>query len=90
MSASPANTNDLDQVEPRFVVKVAALALAIHLAFGPWAYGPYAVIVFFSCWRLSASGSKESRSSFPWKRVGWRALAAVGLLVVSFLLGAIR
>jgi hypothetical protein len=27
MSASPANTNDLDQVEPRFVVKVAVLGL---------------------------------------------------------------
>jgi len=35
MSESSANTNDLDQVEPRFVAKVAVLALAIHLAFGP-------------------------------------------------------
>ena len=90
MSSSPANTNDLDQVEPWFVVKVAVLALAIHVAFGCESYGPYAVIVFFGCWRLAASGAKESRSSFPWKLVGWRALAAVGLLVVSFLLGAIR
>jgi hypothetical protein len=64
MSSSPANTNDLDEVEPRFVVKVVVLALAIHLAFGPWTYGPYAVIVFFGCWRLSASGSKESAPLF--------------------------
>ena len=90
MSSSPANINDLDQVEPWFVVKVAALALAIHVAFGCESYGPYAVIVVFGCWRLATSCSKESRSSFPWKRVGWRALAVVGLLVVSFLLGAIR
>jgi hypothetical protein len=34
MSASPANTNDRHGVEPWFVVKVAVLALAIHVAFG--------------------------------------------------------
>ena len=90
MNATPANTNDLDQVEPRFVVKVAVLAIAIHLAFGPETYGPYAVIVSFGCWRLSASSSKEERPSFPWKFVGWRVLAAVVLLVVSFLVGATR
>jgi hypothetical protein len=90
MSSSHANTNDLDQVEPRFVVKVGALALAIHLEFGPWTYGPYAVIVFFGCWRLAASSLKEGRSLFPWKSVGWRLLAAVALLAISFVLGATR
>jgi hypothetical protein len=50
-------------------------------------YGPYAVIVFFGCWRLAARRSKESRREFSWKSVGWRVLAALALLVVSFLLG---
>ena len=51
MNATPSNTNDLDQVEPRFVAKVALLVLAIHIVFGCETYGPYAVIVLFGCWR---------------------------------------
>lgn len=40
MSDSPAHTNDLDQVESKFVAQVALLDLAIHLALGPETYGP--------------------------------------------------
>jgi hypothetical protein len=87
MSDARADSDEQDAVEPRFVLKVVVLALAIYAAFGPWTYGPYAVIVFFGCWRLAARRSKESRREFSWKSVGWRVLAALALLVVSFLLG---
>jgi hypothetical protein len=107
MSASPANTNDRDEVEPWFVVKVAVLALAIHVAFDCETYGPYAVAIFFGCWRLAASVSEENSDSQKrrhsgapslrkwsaapwWRHVGWRVLAAVILLAVSFVLGATR
>lgn len=107
MSDSPTNTNDRDEVEPWFVVKVAVLALAIHVAFGCETYGPYAVTIFFGCWRLAASASegssdsqKRRHSGAPslrkwsapswWRHVGWRVLAAVVLLAVSFLVGATR
>ena len=55
LDSTPANTNDRDEVAPWFVAKVAVLALAIHLAFGQWTYGPHAVIVFFGCLRLASS-----------------------------------
>ncbi len=114
MNTPPTNTNDLDldQLEPWFVAKVAVLALAIYVAFGCENYGPFAVIVFFGCWRLAVSRSEEGRVADPsdsqkrrhsgapslrkwsapswWKHVGWRVLAAVLLLAVSFVMGATR
>jgi hypothetical protein len=78
MSSSPANTNALDEVEPWFVVKVAVLALAIHQADSQKR-------------RHSGAPSLRKWSAPPWwGHVGWRVLAAVILLAVSFVLGATR
>jgi hypothetical protein len=77
----PANTNDVDEVEPAFIAKLCFIVLATHLIFDPETYRPWAVIVVVGLWRLSASGSKE---------IGWRALGAVLLLAGSFILEAAR
>jgi hypothetical protein len=98
MSNSPANTNDCDEVEPRFVATVALVALAIHLTCGPWTYGPYAVIVFFGCWRRAVSGSgkgsdsqKRRHSGAPnlrkWSASSWWKHVKWRLLVAVVLLG---
>lgn len=38
MSDARADSDEQDAVEPRFVLKVVVLALAIYAAFGPWTY----------------------------------------------------